>query len=352
MNTGVLSLKENYKGLTKVGQTTKHTYLGFVISSSGDNMANIEQIKKKSIGVIRKIFNKLNSLSLQKYYFECAMILLNTILRPSILYACDVYYNLKERELREIERIEENFLRKVLKTTKGCPLVQLYLEMGHNPARLEIQKTRLLYMQYILQQNEDSTIFRFFNLQLEQPTRGDWAASCLQDLKDLQIEESLSDIKLMTKNKFSKLLRERSKSKALQYLTEKQRVKGKDVKYENLEMSEYLLPSTPALTIEERQRLFAMKNKMVDIPNNFPKSDIRTRCFCGMIEDMNHVYECELFNTNNQKNILPYNKIYSGNISEQIRVFRKMEKNLEKRENMRKHESPCDPDVIRCIPIL
>ena len=66
------------------------------------------------------------------------------------------------------------------------------------------------------------TILRFFNLQLEQPTRGDWAATCLQDLKDLQIEESLSDIKLMTKNKFSKLLRERSKSKALKYLTEKE----------------------------------------------------------------------------------------------------------------------------------
>ena len=157
-------------------------------------MANIEQMKNKSIGVIRKIFNKLNSLNLQKYYFECAMILLNTILRPSILYACDVYYNLKERELRELERFEENFLRKVLKTTKGCPIVQLYLEMGHNPARLEIQKTRLLYLQYILQQSEDSTILKFFNLQLEQPTRGDWAATCMQDLKDLYIEESLSEI--------------------------------------------------------------------------------------------------------------------------------------------------------------
>ena len=42
-----------------------------------------------------------------------------------------------------------------------------------------------------------------------------------------------------------------------------------------------------------------MKNKMVDIPNNFPESDIKTRCFGGMIEDMNHIYECELFNTNN-----------------------------------------------------
>ena len=109
---------------------------------------------------------------------------------------------------------------------------------------------------------------------------------------------------------------------------------------------------TPARSIEERQKLFAMKNKMIDIPNNFPKSDIKTRCFCGMIEDMNHIYECELFNTKNQTNILPYDKIYSGNINEQIRVFRKMENNLEKREDMKKHESPCDPDVIRCIPYI
>ena len=115
-------------------------------------MANIDQVKKKSIGMIKKIFNKLNSLNLQMYYFECAMILLNVILRPSILYACEVYYKLKENELRQIERIEENFLRKVIKQTKN--IVQLYMTTGHIPARLEIQKTRLLYLQYILQQTE------------------------------------------------------------------------------------------------------------------------------------------------------------------------------------------------------
>ena len=103
--------------------------------------------------------------------------------------------------------------------------------MGHNPARLEIQKTRLLYMQYILQQSEDSTILKFVNLQLEQSTcGGDWEATCMQDLKDLYIEESLSEITFMSKNKFSKLLRERSQIKALDYSIGKQIVKGKDIK--------------------------------------------------------------------------------------------------------------------------
>ena len=155
-----------------------------MISSTGDNMANIEQMKKKSMGVIKKILNKLNSSNLQTYFFECSIILLIVILRPSILYACEAYYNLKENELRQIERIEENYLRKVLNTTKGCPIVQLYLETGHIPARLEIQKTRLLYLQYILQQTEESTIYKFFNLQLESPTRGDWASTCIEEISE------------------------------------------------------------------------------------------------------------------------------------------------------------------------
>ena len=100
-------------------------------------------MKTKSIGIICKIFNKLNCLSLQKYYFECAMIFLNSMLRGYILYAADMYYNLKAFELRQTERIEEGYLREIFKTRKGCPQSQLYLESGHIPARFEIQRCPL-----------------------------------------------------------------------------------------------------------------------------------------------------------------------------------------------------------------
>ena len=149
-------------------------YLGFVLSCTGDNRANIREVKKKSIGTVRKIINRLNSLNLRKYFFECAVILMNSMLRPSILYASDMYYNLKESELRKLEQIEEGFLRKIFKTTKGCPISQLYLEIGVAPARFEIQKLRLLYLKYILEQSEDSLLSKFFHLQLDEPTRGDW----------------------------------------------------------------------------------------------------------------------------------------------------------------------------------
>ena len=198
-NTGEADLIESYNGKVDIEKTDEYVYLGFVISSSGSNMANIQQMKNKSIGVIKKIFNKLNSMNLRQYYFECSIIFLNVMLRGSILYGCDMYYNLKENEIRHLERIEEGYMRKVLKTTKGCPINQMYLELGVAPARFEIQKTRLLYLKTILDENEDSNLLKMLKLQLESPTKGDWASTCLKDLNELNLNFTLEDIKLMSK---------------------------------------------------------------------------------------------------------------------------------------------------------
>ena len=252
-------------------------------------------------------------------------------------------YNLKEIEIRHIERIEESYLRKVLNTTRGCPIVQLYLEMGHTPARVEIQKSRLLFMHYILQQTEDSTINRFFKLQLEMPTRGDWAAMCLKDLDELDIKESLESIRLMNKNKFSSILRDKTRRRSLIYLTDKQGTKGKEIQYDKIEMSEYLLPFNNKLTIEGKRRLFSARNKMVDISSNFSSSKLVTNCICGEQESMQHIYNtCKMLSID--KNSLPYEKIYFGQVNEQIEILQKLEENLKRRDTIiNLNNEPCDP---------
>ena len=67
-------------------------------------MANIIAIKKKSHWVIKSIIAKLDKMNLQKYYFESSIIIMNVMLRGSILYASETYYNLTEIQLRNIER--------------------------------------------------------------------------------------------------------------------------------------------------------------------------------------------------------------------------------------------------------
>ena len=230
-------------------------------------------MKNKSIGLVKSTLNKLNSLNLKSYYFECSILLLNVMVRSSILYASEMYYDLKEKEVRHLERIEEQYLRKVLNTTKGCPITQLYLAVGHYPARFEIQKMRLLYLKYILEEDDSSLLNKFFKLQLDFPTKGDWASTCMNDMKELDINKSLEEIKLMSKNEFTQILKENCRRNAFKYLVEKKGSKGKEIQESELSMAEYLLPTT-ALTICEKQQMFAVKNRMKEIPANFSKPNI------------------------------------------------------------------------------
>ena len=227
IETGNEELIESYIGQVPIGKTEKQKYLGFVISGTGNNLDNINAVKQKSIGVVRKIINKLDCLNLMNYYFECAIIFMHVMLRPSILYASETYYALTESQTRQLERIEEGYLRQILMTGRGCPIVQLYLEVGVIPARFEIQRYRLLFLKSILHEEPSSRVSQFFNLQLNQPTRGDWVSECLKDLKSLRITESFEEIKLMTKGKFNRIVKERISENALKYLTGKQVKKGK-----------------------------------------------------------------------------------------------------------------------------
>ena len=115
-----------------------------------------------------------------------------------------------------MERIEESFLSQMFKTTKGCPLSQLYLEAGHAPARFEVKKIRLLFLQNILQENPGSQIYKFLELQFQNPTKGDWASSCAQDLEDLEIQLSVEEIKSLTKKtQFCQIIKKAIQVKAL-----------------------------------------------------------------------------------------------------------------------------------------
>ena len=343
IQTGEAELVEQYCGPTIIEEITEQKYLGFVLSNTGDNMANINVLKKKSIGVIKSTLNKLNSLNLKKYFFECALILMNVMVRGSILYACEMYYDLKEKELRQIERIEEGYLRQIFKTSRGCPITELYLSIGQHPARFEIQKMRLLYLKKILHEDEDSQLLKFFQLQLEFPTKGDWASTSLADLKELNISKSLEEIKLMTNNQFKTLVKDRVKENAFEYLLKKQGSKGKPNRYTELSMAEYLLPTNKILSITEKQEMFGVKNRMKNIPANYPKPNEEYLCQCGKREEMSHIYNCELLNNRNCPD-LEYDKLYIGTISEQIQIFRHFEENYKRREIF-KHERECEKPV-------
>ena len=118
--------------------------------------------------------------------------------------------------------------------------------------------------------------------------------------------------------------------------------------YSCLEMAEYLQPFNNQLTIEQKQEMFSIKNRMYDIPENFPKGDKKYTCVCGESENIEHIYNCEILSKEKQEKI-SYENNYNGDMNQQIKVYQLVRQNLEERKLLNNQMNfPCDPDVIRC----
>ena len=52
------------------------------------------------------------------YTFEAAIIYIKSLLRTSLLYGAETLFNLTEKELRAIEKVEESVIQAVFQTKK------------------------------------------------------------------------------------------------------------------------------------------------------------------------------------------------------------------------------------------
>ena len=161
---------------------------------------------------------------------------------------------------------------------------------------------------------------------------------CHNDLKYLNIDISIEEIKIMKKTQFKKLLKESIKNKALEYLLNKQGSKGKEIKYSGLKMAEYLLPTDEILSISDRRNIFAIRNRMIDIEDNFKNRKVPEKC-CGQIADQQHIYTCQ--NLNKEEIEIEYNKIFEDNAKIQKVIMERFIENYEKRKQILK--DPLEP---------
>ena len=135
-------------------------YLGHVLDQSGGNMKNILHKKNKAIGTQRMIPKLIKNLG--KFTFEGAVIYIESLIRSSILYGSETMFNIKENDYRTLEAMEEAVLQKTFQTLRSCSRHLLYLESGMIPARYQIHRQMLNYIQYILLQPSDSLLSRVF----------------------------------------------------------------------------------------------------------------------------------------------------------------------------------------------
>ena len=196
-------------------------YLGQVISSDSKNTYNIEQLRNKGIGIQNNIIEMLERMPGGQFHFKIAVILRNSLLISSILSNSEVWYGLTKEEAKQLEQVDEMWIRNLFDLSRNVPIDLLYLELGLVPISFIIKGRKQMFLHHILQQKKDSLLHKFFMSQMKFPTQNDWVSSVLEELNELGIDLELEQIENMSKEKYKYILKERVEVKTFEYLIHK-----------------------------------------------------------------------------------------------------------------------------------
>ena len=238
----------------------------------------------------------MDDLCLGDYHFEAANILRNSLLLSSLLSNSETWYDVTKKEMSELESVDEILLRKILSAHSKTPLETLYLESGNIPIRFIMMSRRLNFLHYILNEDDDSLLKRFFTAQRESPLKGDWVTTVTEDMQELGIDLTMEEIAATSKLRYKEIVKNRVEKKALQYLIKlkESHSKAKNIKHDNIQLQPYLRSETKNLTINEKKFIFAARTRMLDLKGNFKIGILDRKCRkCEATEEtQEHLLDC------------------------------------------------------------
>ena len=252
-------------------ESDNEKYLGDVISKDGKNQATIDNRKAKAIGAIAEIMSIIEEIPFGKHKFEVAMKLRESMFLNRILCNSEAWHAVTAANIVALEKLDQEFLRSILKAHSKTTKEMLYLETGAIPIRWILPQRRINYLKHIVSRKKEELILKVFEAQKENKTKGDFVTLVEHDLRMFGLTHEEVAAESMTKKALKKELKQKAQRLAFADLMQQLQKgsKGKDTKYNNLEIQEYLISAK--LNDEDKHVMTALRTKCVKgIRRNFP----------------------------------------------------------------------------------
>ena len=91
-----------------------------------------------------------------------------------MLYSSEAWSDVKKTDVKQLEEVDEYFLRSIFKAQGKTPLEFLHLETGTVPIRFVMASRRINYLHNILTKNENELILKVYQAQKRRNSKGDW----------------------------------------------------------------------------------------------------------------------------------------------------------------------------------
>ena len=135
---------------------TTYKYLGTTINNKGTKEDHINKLKGKAEATIQTIFNIAGNNNFSKIEMKTIWKLIDTCLIPTLLYATETW-TITKNEIKHIQTIFDNIIKRILKTPTSTPSEIIQLETGFLSIESMIHEKQLMYYHRIHNTNKCQT---------------------------------------------------------------------------------------------------------------------------------------------------------------------------------------------------
>ena len=187
--------EEKFKlGDMSLEYTDKYKYLGITINNKNNMTDQIKEMKSKTEAAFQTILHLARDRDFKGIEMEIIWKLVETCIYPIILYSAETW-QLNKKETKEINRILENIIRRILITPFTTPREALYTETGTISIEYIAKENRIMYKNKL--KNQDVSIQKTLTTQ---NTGKGWKITTNEIMQEINIvEEDLQESKNLTK---------------------------------------------------------------------------------------------------------------------------------------------------------
>ena len=204
-------------------------------------------------------------------------------------------------------------------------------------------KRKTMFLQYILQQDQKSMMYKVFEATCNSPLKNDFVQSCKKYLEILDIKMSFEEIAKISKWKLKKIVKEKTRVAAFSYLIKEKNKPGRNnkmskiacIEYEQLEIQEYLYEGNE--NTNTSKFIFKARAQKLDIKMHKKWKYSDTVCVgCGEKDETGEeILSCKHFDCEENIPSNPsYESFYSTKVSEIIACAKVMMKRLKVRQKI------------------
>ena len=137
-------------------------------------------------------------------YFTAAILLRDSLLISISVNQCKIFYNMTQAHINNLELVDSQRLQQLLQTFSKTNVCLMMHKLGLYPLRYTIKSRRLGYLHHLLTRDNDSLVRQVFIQKM--PVKGDCTSIVQNDIKELKINMSFTDIFSISKKMFKNIV--------------------------------------------------------------------------------------------------------------------------------------------------